>query len=411
MAFFGDFKAWSPLRQITLVLASGSMLTALALALWFWVIRTPYSEAFSGLKSEDAATIIAELDRRKTPYRLAENGTSILVPEENVDATRINILGGDLPLKGAVGFELFNKSDMGLTEFAQKINYQRALQGELARTIMSIDAVESARVHLALPEEGIFEHDRRSAKASVALSMLPGASAGSGLVEAVQNLVASAVPDLSASSVAVLDSHGSLLSNVQIEPRSQSPEGQQRSSLEQYYASRLAFALRDGVETKEAQVNVLLLSSSAIAQVQGEAAFEPEKRQFPLSVSVQLPKPPDAALRSRITDIAHTSIGFDPARSDEISFLLAARSPMVTPAPSAPHPSIRGSGDITPAPAFAWLNYWIWPIVAGSVALLFASAWGLRGRRRSAGHRDGSEAFADKLRVLLDSREGIDVAE
>jgi flagellar M-ring protein FliF len=152
----GDDRAARNRRQLILIGAGAIALAVLIFLLWLLVLRTPMVPAFTNLKATDAALIVDELKRQNVPYKLENDGATVLVPQDQVDAARLGILGGDLPLKGTVGFELFSKSDMGLTEFAQKINYQRALQGELARTLMSMSTVESARVHITLPETGVF---------------------------------------------------------------------------------------------------------------------------------------------------------------------------------------------------------------------------------------------------------------
>ncbi len=121
-----------------------------AILAW-WLLHTEYQALFTDLKPQDAQAMTTELERLKVPYRLGDNGTSILVDKATVHATRIKLMGKELPLQGAVGLELFNNTDFGMTEFAQKINYQRALQGELIRTIQSLSEVREVRVLLALP--------------------------------------------------------------------------------------------------------------------------------------------------------------------------------------------------------------------------------------------------------------------
>ena len=134
-------------------LAVGVLLIALITTVFArWALAKEYQALFTQLSEQDAATMIEELDRMKVPYRLDDGGRSILVPEELVHKTRLQLVGKNLPLHGAVGFEIFNNTDFGMTEFTQKVNYQRALQGELTRTIMALEEVQSARVHLALPE-------------------------------------------------------------------------------------------------------------------------------------------------------------------------------------------------------------------------------------------------------------------
>ncbi|HVE52858.1 MAG TPA: flagellar basal-body MS-ring/collar protein FliF, partial [Ramlibacter sp.] len=153
-----------------------------------------------------------ELDKLKTPYRMGDDGTSILVDREEVYKTRMKLMGKELPLRGAVGFELFNNSDFGMTEFAQKINYQRALQGELTRTILSLAQVKDARVLLVMPEQGLFKQAANKAKASIAVTLRQGQALRPEQVVGMQRLVSSSVPGIAAQDVTVLDQNGVALS-------------------------------------------------------------------------------------------------------------------------------------------------------------------------------------------------------
>jgi len=211
MSYLESLRSAPPARQFMLIAAVFVVLCAAGAAVYFGVLRTPYGVLFSNLRTADAATIVEDLDKRKVAYQLRDGGATILVPAGAVDATRLAVMSEDLPLKGQVGFELFNKSDMGLTEFAQRINYQRALQGELARTIMSLDSVDTARVHLSLAEESVFRDDRRPAKASATLVARPGREVTPATVAGVQHLIAAAVPDLDPANVVVLDQHGAVM--------------------------------------------------------------------------------------------------------------------------------------------------------------------------------------------------------
>jgi len=179
----------------------------------FWALSQDYQVLFVDLASQDAAAMIAELEKMKVPYKLGEGGDSILVPKDLVYKTRVKMMGKDLPLRGAVGFELFNNTDFGMTEFAQKVNYQRALQGELTRTIMAIEEVQFARVHLAVPEQGLFKKNASKAKASVTVGLKPGKRIRPEQVTGIQRLVSAAVPDIRPQDVTVLDQHGVPLSN------------------------------------------------------------------------------------------------------------------------------------------------------------------------------------------------------
>jgi flagellar M-ring protein FliF len=174
----------------------------------YLALRSDYQVLFADLEARDEAAILAELDRMKVPYILGPDGTSILVASDQVHATRIRLMGKGVNLQGGVGFELFNNTDFGMTEFAQKINYQRALQGELARTIMAMEEVKYARVHLVLPESGILKRSQQTPKASISLAMRDGRTLAPAQVLGIQRLVAAAVPEIRPSGVTIVDQRG-----------------------------------------------------------------------------------------------------------------------------------------------------------------------------------------------------------
>jgi flagellar M-ring protein FliF len=210
---FSNFSSGSRATQILVILSLLAIIAAVLAAIFF-LLRPNYQVLFSNLKPQDAATLVAELERLKISHRLEKGGATILVPDSDVHAARLKIMSRDLPLKGTVGFELFNNSDLGLTEFAQKVNYQRALQGELARTIMSMDQIESARIHLALPESTLFKRSTAKVKASVALLTRDGVALPEDVVKGIQRLVAAAIPDLEPADVTILDQRGAPVSNM-----------------------------------------------------------------------------------------------------------------------------------------------------------------------------------------------------
>ena len=155
-------------RTGRVAMVAGTLLAcATTLAAGLWLMRSDDQVVFSSLTEADAAVLVAELERQKIPYRLGDGGTTILVDRDIAHKTRIKLMGKNLPLHGAVGFELFNTADFGMTEFAQRVNYQRALQGELTRTILALAEIQDARVHLVLPEEGLFKRSQGGAKASI----------------------------------------------------------------------------------------------------------------------------------------------------------------------------------------------------------------------------------------------------
>jgi flagellar M-ring protein FliF len=188
---------------------AGTVLIVLAtgVAAW-WLLRTEYAVLFTDLKPQDAGAMSAELEKLKVPYQVADGGATLLVDKAQVHTTRLKLMGKDLPLHGAVGMELFNNAEFGMTEFAQKINYQRALQGELTRTILSFDEIRDARVHLALPEQSLFKQATTRPKAAVTLTLRSGRSLRAEQVTGIQRLVAAAVPGLAAQEVTVVDNQG-----------------------------------------------------------------------------------------------------------------------------------------------------------------------------------------------------------
>ena len=199
-------------KQRTAAIVAALVLILLVAGIAYWAIHTSYEVLFSDLDERDAANIVADLKQSKTPFRLSDNGHRILVPESQVHETRLRLMGKGVLLNGGVGFEIFDNKDLGMTEYTQKINYQRALQGELARTIMSMAPVKLARVQLVLAEASIFKRDKVKPKASVSLVMQSGSQLSSDQILGIQRLVAASVPGLEAPAVTVSDQRGMTLS-------------------------------------------------------------------------------------------------------------------------------------------------------------------------------------------------------
>lgn len=188
------------------------LILLLALAAVLWLLRKPYDVLFTDMESQDAATVVSELERLKVPFQLQQDGTQVSVPEGQVHETRLKLMSSGLPLSGGVGFEIFDSSDFGMTEFAQRVNFQRALQGELTRTISSLQEVRSARVHLVLPEASLFSSRQDRPSASVTLFLKNGGQPSEAQISGIQALVAAAVPGLEPGSVTVSDQQGRTLS-------------------------------------------------------------------------------------------------------------------------------------------------------------------------------------------------------
>src|SRR5574337_417766 len=196
-------------RALVLLVGGG----ALAALLWvvFSTNRPDMATLFSQLNPSDAGAIVDELKNSKVSYRIVDGGTRILVPSGVVHETRLHLATRGLPQGGGVGFEIFDRTTLGTTDFVQRLNYQRALQGELARTIGQLKEVTAARVHLALPQPSVFTEQEKPATASVVLNLRPGARLTPEQVRGIVHLVSSSVEGLNADRVTVIDTSGKLI--------------------------------------------------------------------------------------------------------------------------------------------------------------------------------------------------------
>ncbi|MCL2829796.1 MAG: flagellar M-ring protein FliF [Betaproteobacteria bacterium] len=179
-----------------------------------WSRQPEYRVLFSNIGERDGGAIITALDQMNIPYRFSESGTVILIPGERVHETRLRLASQGLPKTGGVGFEVMENQKFGISQFAEQVNFQRALEGELARTIQSISTVQTARVHLAIPKPSVFVRDQQKPSASVLLSLYPGRVLEPIQIAGIQNLVASSVPELPVSNVSVLDQTGAIISQL-----------------------------------------------------------------------------------------------------------------------------------------------------------------------------------------------------
>jgi len=173
---------------------------------------TNYQPLFTNLSTDDTAAIVERLDENNVDYQLGGNGNTVLVPESEIYRLRLDMAAAGLPDQGVVGFEIFDNSEFGTTEFERRVNYYRALGGELSRSIQSISGIEFSRVQITPPEESLFLEEEKSATASVMVKLEPGYNMSAERVNAVQNLVASGVQDLPLSEVTIVDTNGNLLS-------------------------------------------------------------------------------------------------------------------------------------------------------------------------------------------------------
>jgi len=176
-----------------------------------WAAKPSYAPLFTNLSPTDASGIIDKLNANKTPYQLAANGTEILVPSKDVYSSRLTMSAAGLPSSATSSYSLLDKEGITTSEFKQQVDYQRALEGELDRTIQSINGVQTAAVHLAIPQQDVFNDGSQKPSASVLLTLNPGTVLSSGQVQSVLNLVSSSIPSMTPDEVSVSDSTGKVL--------------------------------------------------------------------------------------------------------------------------------------------------------------------------------------------------------
>nr|WP_282490176.1 flagellar basal-body MS-ring/collar protein FliF [Providencia alcalifaciens] len=198
--------------KIPLIIAGAAAISIIvALLLWF---RSPdYRVLLSNLSAKDGGDIVSQLTQMNVPYQIADNGSAILVPADKVHELRLKLAQSGLPKGGNTGFELLDKEQFGISQFSEQINYQRALEGELSRTIESLSPVQSARVHLAIPKPTLFVREQKLPTASVTVGLLPGRMLDEGQISAIVHMVSSSVTGLTAANVIIVDQTGRLLTN------------------------------------------------------------------------------------------------------------------------------------------------------------------------------------------------------
>ena len=201
-------------QQKILLMIAVAAIVAIFVASSTWLKQADYRILFSNISERDGGAIIAALDQMNVAYRFSDSGGAILIPGSRVHEVRLRLATQGLPKGGGVGFELMENQKFGISQFAEQVNYQRGLEGELSRTIQSIGAVQAARVHLAIPKPTVFVREDLKPSASVLLNLYAGRLLEPSQIVGIQNLVAASVPNLAASSVTLIDQSGAMLSQL-----------------------------------------------------------------------------------------------------------------------------------------------------------------------------------------------------
>jgi flagellar M-ring protein FliF len=339
-AFTDLWNERSPGGRIGLALAAAAILALAAAAAW-WALRAERQPLFSELDPRDASAIATELERMKVPYSIADEGATILVDKSAVHGTRLKVMGKGLDLKGTVGFEIFNNTDFGMTEFAQKINYQRALQGELARTIGALEEVKSVRVHLVLPESGLLRRTAIRPKASVTLVMRGGQRLQSEQIHGIQRLVAAAVPEMEPGAVTVLDQQGVALSR-RADAGAEGEAGasgrlEAKREIEAYLVRKAAAVLDQAFGPGRAIVSVDVALNSDHVKVTREDVL-PAKAVSRRKESAQRPGAPAAAgLQSALLENRDGGAQLSGAMSSDVEYQHGRKIEQIVSSPGSVH--------------------------------------------------------------------------
>ena len=272
-----DRLSWT--QRIWIVVAAVAVIGGLS---WVnhWNDERDFKPLFSGLADEDAGALVTKLHEGGVEYRLTNGGSTILVPSDKVAEARLQMASAGLPKSGRIGFELFDKTNFGASEFTEQVNYHRAIEGELERSVMSIREVETARVHLTLAKDSLYTEARQPAKASVLVKLRQAAALSPQNIAAICQLTASAVPGLAADQVSLVDTAGNLLNR----PRPASTDGTDgseasldyRKSIEQSIQNKVASTLEPLLGPDHFRIGVSAdvdLSSGE----QSEEVFDPSK--------------------------------------------------------------------------------------------------------------------------------------
>ncbi|WP_337029373.1 flagellar basal-body MS-ring/collar protein FliF [Pantoea agglomerans] len=292
---FGDLLARLRANPRIPLIVAAAAVVAIVIAMVLWAKQPSYSVLYNNLTDEDGGAIVTQLTQMNIPYRFAENGGALMVPEANVHELRLRLAQQGLPKGGSVGFELLDKEKFGISQFSEQVNYQRALEGELARTIESLGPVKSARVHLAMPKPTLFVREQKAPSASVTLTLQPGRALDEGQIQAIAHMVSSSVAGLPPGNVTVVDQTGRLLT------RSDSA-GRDLNDAQLKYASEVEARYQQRIE---AILNPILgqgnVHAQVTAQINFDTAEQTDEKYHPNA------NPSNSAIRSRQTSTSDQS--------------------------------------------------------------------------------------------------------
>jgi len=251
-----------PSQQKLGLIVAVAATVALLSGLWLWGQTPDYRVLYANLAERDGGAVIESLQQQNIPYKFAEGGGALMVPASRVHEVRLKMATLGLPKGGTAGFELMENQKFGTSQFLEQVNFQRALEGELARSVQTMAAVSNARVHLAIPKPSVFIKDKQKPTASVVLALYAGRALDEGQVNAIVHLISSSVPEMRAENVTVVDQNGNLLSASADGKRQMLDASQMKymRQIEQDYVQRILDILSPitGTQNVRAQVTASL---------------------------------------------------------------------------------------------------------------------------------------------------------
>lgn len=447
-SIISTYKGMAPVERWGLAIGLAVILLGTVAAL-YWLFSSRQALLFGNLPGAEAAEVASALDEWKVPHGFTEDGAGILVDQEQLHNLRMRLVSAGIPTGGHTGYELFDDNEFGVTEFAQRINYQRALQGELERTIAALPGVQDVRVHLSIRRAGLFLDDAGQSKASVALSLAPGRQLERRQLTGIRNLVASAVEGLTPESVVIVGPSGLQLGGGGEGELAAAEQSESSRELGAALEARLQRLLAEALPGKQASVSVdvtmnfdrihrtserllgragsdegvIVKRSSngarppeagapvAMLNEQVEYAHGTEREEVVqaagkierISVAVMLPYSVSTAEQGRLQRLLSAAAGLDVARGDRLEIALA---PTPAVARTAADTSDRVAGTETKRASPAAASWSIWLAWAALPAWLLGLAMGallLRRRAQSPKLLNAaeSEAAARKIRVWL----------
>lgn len=390
---------------ITLIFSSTTFLG-------WWIFSPSYVTLFNRLDEQDANKILQQLEQENIPYQVQQGGQEILIDKNLVAKTRLKIMGSGLQLTGNVGFELFDKNDFGMSDFSQKINYQRALQGELERTISNFDEVHQTRVHLVIPDNRLFDQEENQPKAAVTLHL--NQSLTPKQVQSIQQLVAASVAHLSIKNVILVDQNGNRL--TQAEEDNLSSHFATKKTIEHYLNNKVMQILQkifaknqvivkidvainydelqrelvkpqtQGLITHEKEIKHSTLDKKGVHQNNQDLTLEKsyelgsEKELFKrasgtierLTISVVLPQNTNAKTVAQIQRLIQSTVGFNEQRGDTMSVEALIAQPKKSTLKVAP--ALNSVTHNSPLPPFTVTNIH-WDEVKKQEAILISGVF------------------------------------